>query len=32
VRAEVGETLRFGVRPGRMHVFDAASEQALTRL
>jgi len=32
VRAEVGETLRFGVRPGRLHVFDAGSEQALTRL
>jgi ABC-type sugar transport system ATPase subunit len=32
VRAEVGEALRFGVRPGRLHVFDARSEQALTRL
>jgi ABC-type sugar transport system ATPase subunit len=32
VRAEVGESLRFGVRPGRLHVFDARTEQALTRL
>jgi ABC-type sugar transport system ATPase subunit len=32
IRAEVGETIRFGVRPGRLHVFDAHSEHALSRL
>ena len=31
-RAEVGETVRFGLRPGRLHVFDAHSEQALSRV
>jgi ABC-type sugar transport system ATPase subunit len=32
IRAEVGELLRFGIRPGRLHVFDARSEEALTQL
>ena len=32
VPAEVGETVRFGIRPGRLHVFDAATERAVSRL
>jgi multiple sugar transport system ATP-binding protein len=32
VRAEVGETVSFGIRPGRLHVFDAATERAVSRL
>jgi len=32
VRAEVGDPVRFGIRPGRLHVFDAETERAVARL
>jgi ABC-type sugar transport system ATPase subunit len=32
VRVEVGDTISFGLRPGKLHVFDAESQRAISRI